>query len=79
MAIRYKEIFHKIIVCFAIDGVRSAATGVPYLSHYSDTYYNVSISPIFFPGRLEGISVPVMKYTTTIGCVSLTECYINIG
>ena len=44
----YKYRSKKFLVFVAPDEARSTEPGVPYLSRYPESYYNVSISLLFF-------------------------------
>ena len=46
IAIRYTYGYQKVLVFISTDSSVSMEPGVPYLSHYPDYYYKVSIQPV---------------------------------
>ena len=49
MDIRYKYRYQKVLGFSSTEGAVSTEPGVPYLSHYPENFYNVSILPVIHP------------------------------
>ena len=52
MDIGYKYNYRRVLVFIATEGSGSNEPGVPYLSSFSDIYYNVSVCPVVRPHLL---------------------------
>ena len=52
MEIGYKYNYRKVIYFISTKGDGINEPGDPYLSHFSDIYYNVSICPVVHPHLL---------------------------